>query len=146
MPWRSERIRLNRDSLYTRYGFHLVNGENPTDIWGIVPIWAILIMAVGIPSLVYSCSFLFIRSFWDVNNAVCSTHSLVFCAVLTNSVVYGYDSGPLDELRLQPNHEVLYGRATSLFHEHLQASQTRSIAMVRVSRSSFLVLVIWRSG
>ena len=40
------------------------------DVWGILPIWAVTLLALGIPNFIYLISTLVVRSFWDFNNAV----------------------------------------------------------------------------
>jgi hypothetical protein len=70
-PWKADRIQMHEAHLTRKlptYGYTLVG--NKSDVWGIVPIWSVLLLALGIPILIYLVSFLVIRSFCDFNNAV----------------------------------------------------------------------------
>lgn len=75
-PWKTERIQMHEAYLtktLPTYAYTLF--QDTSDIWGIVPIWSVLLLALGIPILIYTISFLVIRSFWDFSNAVCITRS-----------------------------------------------------------------------
>jgi hypothetical protein len=50
------------------YAYSLFKEEG--DVWGIVPVWSVILLALGIPTVIYLASYLVIRSFWDLNNAV----------------------------------------------------------------------------
>jgi hypothetical protein len=59
------------------------------NVWGNVPVWLVAVLAIGYPILVYLWSAVYVRSFWDVNNAVCSSSSfpLLLSSLLPTAVM-----------------------------------------------------------